>query len=128
MSRSSAPGPIYFENGVTELNEAARHNLDGPFLWYRHTEGAGDDVFIILRTYTNGEPASDLARLSEARAEAVRTALIARHVLPGHILISHTFSGEPRYVENWVGGWIYPEYYLSRAVRDRLFPPGGAVC
>jgi hypothetical protein len=119
--------PIYFENGVTELNAGAREVLDGPFLWFRGTEGA-EDTRILLRTYTSGEPASELGRLSEVRADAVRTALIERHIPADHILISHTFGGEPRYVEHWVGGWIYPEYYVKREVRDRLFPPGGAVC
>jgi hypothetical protein len=117
--------PIFFANGATELNEAARWALDaGGFLWFRTTEGAGVTL-IVLRTHTMGEPASEVGHLSEARADAVRAALIERHIPADHIMISHSYSSEPRVVEEgWVGGWIYPEYYVTRAFRDRLFPPG----
>lgn len=121
--------PIFFTNGATELNDAARSQMDtGGFLWFRDMEG-GSDTRILLRTYTQGEPMSEVGRLSEARADAVRAALIERHIPPGHIMISHTFGHQLQMAdENWVGGWVYPEYYVSRAFRDRWFPAGGPVC
>jgi hypothetical protein len=52
--------PIFFENGATELNDAARSQMDtGGFLWFRNLEG-GNDTHIVLRTYTQGEPTSDV--------------------------------------------------------------------
>jgi hypothetical protein len=121
--------PIFFTNGVTELSEAARSQMDtGGFLSFQNLEGGGD-TRIILRTYTKGEPLSEVGRLSEARADAVRAALIERHISPDHIMISHTYGSELHVVdEGWVGGWIYPEYYVTRAFRDHWFPRGGPVC
>jgi hypothetical protein len=119
--------PVFFESGTTNLDAAAEQFLDR-FLWYRGQEG-GEDTRILLRAYTSGEPASDVPRLSEARTTAVRAALIERHVPPDHIMVSHTYGRAPGMVrEGWVGGWIYPEYYVPEAFRERLFPPGGPVC
>ena len=79
--------PIFFENGTTDLSATARQIMDGMFLWYRDVEGA-EDTRIVLRTYTTGEPTSDLGRLSEARADAVRAALIERNVPPDRVLLA----------------------------------------
>ncbi len=121
--------PIFFENGATELNDAARFQMDrGSFLWFRNMDG-GNDTRIILRTYTQGEPMSDVSRLSDARANAVRSELIARHIPADHIMISHTYGHQLQMAdERWVGGWIYPEYYVTRAFRDHWFPADGPRC
>ena len=115
--------PIYFENGTTEPDVSARGILNT----YRQHDGG--DFRVVLRTHTIGEPTSEVTRLSEARADIVRTALIENGIPPDHILISHTYSSEPRLVdEGWVGGWVYPEFFIRREVRDRVFRPGAVTC
>lgn len=127
-SRVSCPfTPIFFENGRHDLDEAGRNVIANSYDWV--LDRARDDVWIVLTTQTR-EPRSDAdADIANARAVAVRAAFAAEGVPADHIMIAHDFREGPNFApEGWVGGWVYPDFYVSPSVARVIMPSNGAIC
>lgn len=121
--------PLFFEGDTAEIDAAGRDYAIGNWVQSLAYPDAGEGR-ILLRTYTIGPRSEALSALSDARAEAARNALIAHGVPPERIMIGqHAFDREPSPApEGWTGGWIFPEFFVTRAAARRMFPPGGPIC
>lgn len=119
--------PVAFEFGSAEMSEVGRQML----LQTARNLASPDRTppQVILRTYTTEPYAQELRPLQDARADAVRQVLIETGFAPDHVLITHE-SGEGSWPvpENWRGGLVYTEYYITRAELERTRPRDDSVC
>jgi len=119
--------PVFFENGTTAVDESGRQAVSYPLQAF-HLRIPDATPGIVLRTGTNEPSPADIATLSSARAEAVRSLLLAQGIPSDRILIAHEYrEGTPFALGNWVGGWVQLEFFMTPTQRSRLFPPG-LVC
>jgi hypothetical protein len=120
--------PIFFERSETLVGPVAREHAIASLDWIIDGPEGGDARFL-LRTYSREGRTEEIWRWSEARADAVRSELISKGVPADRIYIAHEMDDGPNLApEGWVGGWVYPEIYVTRAAQRRLFPPGGPIC
>ncbi|HEX8366549.1 MAG TPA: hypothetical protein VF603_14805 [Allosphingosinicella sp.] len=122
--------PLFFEGDTAEIDAAGHDRAIGSWFEMMIANPITAEARVVLRAYTTGAASAELDELSTARAEAARSALIARGMQPDRIMIgTPTFDGGPNMVqEGWIGGWIFPEFFITRAAADRRFPPGGPIC
>ncbi|MEA3015537.1 MAG: hypothetical protein QOI38_259 [Sphingomonadales bacterium] len=122
--------PLYFEGDTAEIDASGHDRAIGSWFEMMVASPIAGEARVVLRAYTTGPASAELSQLSTARAEAARSALIARGMHPDRIMIgAHAFDGGPSMAsEGWSGGWIFPEFFITRAAADRMFPPGGPIC
>jgi hypothetical protein len=122
--------PLFFGGRTTEIDASGREYAIGSWAALMTTGPAAGEVRVLLRAYTTPPRPNGLADVSAERLEAARAALIARGVPADRILLgSYPVDRQSDQApEGWVGGYVFPEFYFTRAAALRMFPPGGAIC
>ncbi|HEY5721858.1 MAG TPA: OmpA family protein [Allosphingosinicella sp.] len=119
--------PIFFENGRRDIDATGLNVLATHYDWV--LDRAREDVRIVLTANTREPYSAATVQVAFDRAEAVRAVLVADGVPADHIFVARDYGDGPNFApEGWIGGWVYPDFYVSPAVLKEIIPDDGTVC